>query len=711
MRMNIQMRKQIWMMMGAVLTTVGMWAQETNLDRHDFFYTGECKTQRMVIVKGGQVSWQWTNAEGRGEISDAILMTDGHVLVAHQYGICEVNREGQMVWRYAAPEGTEIHTIQPIGRDKVLFVQNGAQAKVVVMAIPAMTVLQEIALPASKGVHGQFRNARLTTRGTLLVANMGLNFVAEYSQQGNELARWDLRSPWSVSEVGREHLLIVGRDVVREIERSGRVVWEVKNSKLGLTSAQKAVRLKNGNTIINNWFNEWRQTVDSLNPPMQAIEVDKNGKAVWKLCSWREPNLGPSTTIQPLDQAVNRDRLYFGQYNGRHPRLMLGANEPVGTGRGIHPGRVAWIHAPGVATWDGRTGLWVEDRWNSQQKADQMVSEAVVQLTGEATAKKAWQSLFKHFNREHKRGNRGYKRGERIAIKLNMNNAITHHDTIELNSSPFTTLALVRSLVRDGGVRQQDIVICEPSRAITDSIYNKVYREFPQVRFVDNLGGDGREKCEYYPEQIVYSADNGKLARGLARCIVDADYLINSALLKTHTGPGVTLTAKNWYGATDIALQWRKNAHNNFSPDKRGGKPGYKTFVDFMAHRHLGQKTLLYLIDGTYGSRDVNGAPAPKWQKPPFNNQWACSLIVSQDAVACDAVAMDMIIWEWPEFGSLNYCDEYLKEAATIPNTTSGTVYKQGGEPLTQPLGLMEHWNNGQERKYKAIDLIYKLMD
>ena len=367
---------------------------------------------------------------------------------------------------------------------------------------------------------------------------------------------------------------------------------------------------------------------------------------------------------------------------------------------------MAWVHAPGVAKWDGKTGLWVEDRWNDQALADRMIPEAVMQLTGEPTAKKAWEALFRHFNKTHGRGNRGYKKGESIAVKLNLNNAITHHDTIELNSSPFVTLALVRSMVRDGGVRQQDIVLCEPSRAITDSIYNKVHREFPQVRMVDNLGGDGREKCEYYPDQIVYSVDNGKMATGLAKCIVDADYLINSALLKTHSGPGVTLTTKNWYGATDINLIWRRNAHNNVSQDKRHGKPGYKTFVDWLAHKDMGGKALLLLIDGTYGSRDVNGAPNPKWMKEPFKGDWACSLIVSQDEVACDAVAMDIIIGEWPEFGSLNYCDEYLREAALIPHAPSGTVYKQEGKPLTESLGLFEHWNS--EHKYTKIDLKYK---
>ena len=349
----------------------------------------------------------------------------------------------------------------------------------------------------------------------------------------------------------------------------------------------------------------------------------------------------------------------------------------------------------------GRTGLWVEDRWNDQQKADQMVTEAILQVSGEKTAKKGWKVLFRHFNKQHGRGSRGYKKGEMIAVKLNLNNALTHRDTFELNSSPFVTLALVRSMVRDGGIRQQDIVLCEPSRAITDSIYNKVHREFPQVRFIDNMGGDGREKCEYYSDMITYSQDNGKLARGLAKCIVDADYLINSSLLKTHVGPGVTLTTKNWYGATDISLFWRNNAHNGFSQDKRNGKPGYKTFVDWLAHKHMGQKALLCIIDGTYGSRHVNGKPFPKWQKAPFNNDWCCSLIVSQDEVACDAVGMDLIISEWPEYQSLSYCDEYLVEAASLPNPPSGATYKQADTPI----GLMEHCD--KDRKYTKLDLKY----
>ena len=101
-------------------------AQEVDsvLARHNFFYAGQSKRMRMFKVKDGQVCWVYDNAlrpeseHLRGEISDAILMTDGHILMAHQYGIAELDETGAFVWNYAAPEGTEIHTVQPIGQDR-----------------------------------------------------------------------------------------------------------------------------------------------------------------------------------------------------------------------------------------------------------------------------------------------------------------------------------------------------------------------------------------------------------------------------------------------------------------------------------------------------------------------------------------------------------------------------------------------------------------
>jgi len=200
--------------------------------------------------------------------------------------------------------------------------------------------------------------------------------------------------------------------------------------------------------------------------------------------------------------------------------------------------------------------------------------------------------------------------------------------------------------------------------------------------------------------------------------VIEADYIINMALLKGHVGQGVTLCGKNYYGATNIDKDWRKNFHNNFEQDKNG-KPKYITFVDFLAHKDLGEKTILFMIDGLYGSKSVNGIPTPKWKMNPFNNSWPGSLFVSQDGVAIDAVGLDFLSSEWPDMIDISYADSYLVEAALAYNPPSKTFYDPEHENVRcKSLGVMEHWNNSIEKKYSrnlgkqtGIELIYKLID
>ncbi len=382
------------------------------------------------------------------------------------------------------------------------------------------------------------------------------------------------------------------------------------------------------------------------------------------------------------------------------PKMMVGKNEPVGVAKGIFPGRVVWVHNPGVSNWDEKTGFWFEDRWNSQEKANQMLTNSLTTISGKKTEKEAWKQLFVYFNKTKNRGNQGYAKGEKIAIKINQNNTYSHENSPEINASPQLIYALIKSLVKEGGIPQSNITVFDASRFVTDFLFNKCHSEFPNVIFVDNIGGDGRTKAEYKTEVIHYSKDNGRLARGIASCAVEADYLINVALLKGHVGQGVTLCGKNWYGATDINSDWRKNAHDNFGQDQKGGFK-YMTFVDYMGHKDLGGKTMLYLIDGFYGAKAVNGLPKPKWNMKPFNGNWPCSLLASQDPVAIDAVALDFISNEWPDAVDMKYADNYLLEAAKANNPPSGTTYDPENDgPKLSSLGVMEHWNNSTEKQY-----------
>jgi len=326
--------------------------------------------------------------------------------------------------------------------------------------------------------------------------------------------------------------------------------------------------------------------------------------------------------------------------------------------------------------------------------------ESLASLTGENSEKNAWKALFWHFNMSHNNKKADYQPGEKIAIKINTNNTYGHENSPEINATPQMVLSLLKSLVNEAGVPQDKITVFDASRFITDNIYNKCHAAFPGVIFVDNTGGDGRTKSVYVDNAIPYSVDNGKLATGLASCAVEADYLINMALLKGHVGQGVTLCGKNWYGTTSIYNDWRKNAHNNFNPS-REGTPQYLTFVDFMSHKELGDKTMLFLIDGVYGSKLVNGAPGPRWKMAPFNNNWACSLLASQDPVAIDAVGLDFLRCEWPDAPDMAFSDQYLIEAALVDNPPSKAKYDpQRNNAKISSLGVFEHWNNVTEKKY-----------
>jgi hypothetical protein len=397
--------------------------------------------------------------------------------------------------------------------------------------------------------------------------------------------------------------------------------------------------------------------------------------------------------------------------------MVLGANKPIGTARGIFPGRVVWVHDTSVAKWDGVNGYWWDDKYTSQVEASKMLVASLTSLTGEPQENKAWDKLFRYFNNTKRKIERGFSKEEKIAIKINENNTDAHANNNNINASPQMVYALLRSLILAANVPQRDITVFDASRFITDNIFNKCHSEFPEVIFVDNVGGDGRVESEYVANAIHYSVDNGQLARGLVKCVIEADYVIDMALLKGHIGQGVTLCAKNYYGALSIDKDFRKNFHDNFSQDKNG-KPKYMTFVDFLGHKDLGEKTILFMIDGIYGSKDVNGIPTPKWGMNPFDNNWPGSLFISQDGVAIDAVGLDFLSSEWPGMIDISYADSYLVEAAMADDPPSKTFYDPDGDSVRcKSLGVMEHWNNPREKKYSrnlgrqaGIELIYKVV-
>jgi len=391
-------------------------------------------------------------------------------------------------------------------------------------------------------------------------------------------------------------------------------------------------------------------------------------------------------------------------------------NIPLGVAKGMYPGRVAWGHNTNIASWDGKTGFWWEDRFNNQPETDKLLGQTLTTLTSLKNEKKSWDALFHFFNNTKHNRDAGYEPGQKIAIKVNLNNTYSHESNNEINANPQLILSLLRSLVSEAGVPQENITVADPSRFMTNNVFDKCHAAFPHVHYVDHNGGDGREKASFVANAIPYSVDNGKVATGLASCMVEADYIINLALMKGHVSQGVTLCAKNFFGCTSIEDDWHKNAHSSGFSQNREGLHTYSVYPDYMGHKDLGGKTMLFLIDGIYSNKFVNNVPASKWSLAPFGNNWPGSLFASQDGVAIDSVVLDFALAEWPDAPDMKYSDYSNIESALADHPLSGTVYdpERDGSRLTS-LGVTEHWNNPQDKQYtrnlkngNGIELVYQ---
>jgi hypothetical protein len=292
------------------------------LAQHDFVYSGESHDRKIFIVRGGKIVWSYDDAAGKGEISDMVMLSNGNILYAHQFGVTEIAPDKQVVWNYDVPTGHEIHTAVPIGKDRVLYIMNGdpgAVLRVVNIATGAIEKELPLAVKQPVSVHGQFRHARLTPAGTLMVAHMDLGKVVEYDSNGHELWSFPGPSVWSADPLANGNVLITDRIGVREVTRRGDTVWRWTPADAPgykFASLQEARRLANGDTVINNWVNEWTNNADNAPGSVQAIEVNPAKQIVWALREWTPPNaLGPATSIQFLDQpgTTAPEDVHFGE--------------------------------------------------------------------------------------------------------------------------------------------------------------------------------------------------------------------------------------------------------------------------------------------------------------------------------------------------------------------------------------------------------------
>lgn len=380
-------------------------------------------------------------------------------------------------------------------------------------------------------------------------------------------------------------------------------------------------------------------------------------------------------------------------------------NTPIGIAKGIYPGRVVWIYEPNSTSWDGSTGRWWDDNNTDQALVNCMVSRTLQLLTGQSNDPNAWDVLFRHFNQTHGFGNTGYQYGEKVTIKINMNQdsggAWSPGDGMP---SPHVIYSVLDQLINAAQVSGSAITIYDASRYIGDPIYNRVKNDpninFQLVRFVVNpsYAKSGRIGAIRDTNGTVYFSYPGCPDADMPLCVTEAKYLINMALLRQHTLYAVTLCGKNHFGSVYCG-GWTPSPLHGYG-DRNRGMGTYNCLVDLIGSQYLGGKTILYMIDGLYAAQNQS-ADVIRFES--FGNDWCSSIFASQDPVAIDSVALDFLRNEPTNNQIIGSVDNYLHEAALADNPPSGTFYDpdhSGDVIRLSSLGTHEHWNNAIDKQY-----------
>lgn len=395
-------------------------------------------------------------------------------------------------------------------------------------------------------------------------------------------------------------------------------------------------------------------------------------------------------------------------YDGGFPR-----HEPMGTGVGAMPGRVVWTHAPSSVEWDGE-GYWWELSHFDEAAIRRMVDQGITSLAGETDARSGWNTLFASHNAARgKQG--GYQSGQKIAIKCNFNGAGAYSDdpkgeTRESYTNPVLLKALLVSLVEDAGVPPEAITIYDAGRVIpayVQDLCGEGVLSGVRFRYRDLTGEKDAAADRSAP--VVWSREVSGDTNYLPACVTEAEYLINLANLKGHVY-GMTLCAKNHFGSFVNSDRMRApqaaGVHRYVSQSRMGS---YTVLVDLMANYHLGEKTMLYLLDALIcapgESVPITGENS-RWRQAPFDGDYTSSVFFSQDPVAIDSVGADFLMNE-PTITERNGAlrdnpevENYLHEAGLVARAPSSVVYCNGrGEKVTN-LGVHEHWNNSTDKQY-----------
>ncbi|MBM4080059.1 MAG: DUF362 domain-containing protein, partial [Planctomycetes bacterium] len=241
-------------------------------------------------------------------------------------------------------------------------------------------------------------------------------------------------------------------------------------------------------------------------------------------------------------------------------------------------------------------GLLAEGKVNKDLAA-KIIADAVMKLTGCASAQTAWAAMFKP--------------NDKVGIKVNCLGGKS------LSPQPDVVLCLVDGL-KSAGVPEANIIIWDRSGRELEIAGYRLRTDDKGLRCMgtDQLPGGG-----YEPQPETMGSVGGCLSKFVT---THCTAFLNVGILKDHYLAGVSVGMKNFYGAI----------HN---PNKYHDRNCDPYVADICAHPVIKDKLRLVVCDAIRAQYNGGPAYAPQWA-------WKHNgLLFSRDPVAIDRIGAQII--------------------------------------------------------------------
>lgn len=299
--------------MKTILTCIGLWMTTLLAAQESYLLVGGSGWNQIALVEKESGTVQWSHQLGESEENNAVAVTaDGDILYSYKQGAKLINLEHEVRWNYEAPKGAELFTANTLPDGGFLLGYCGHPARLIELNAQGV-VRNEISFETGiEQVHGQFRQAIRSKRGTYLVPLMGKQVVIELDKAGRELNRWRVKgNPFSLVERANGNLIVGCGDahLFLEIDReTGEICREVTNESIAASGCEfnfvaEIEQLSEERLLVCNW-NGHLKSNQTVQPAL--LELDANNRVVWKLKENKAIGRISAVSLYPLSKQLKK---------------------------------------------------------------------------------------------------------------------------------------------------------------------------------------------------------------------------------------------------------------------------------------------------------------------------------------------------------------------------------------------------------------------